>query len=142
MAAGGIGIFLMSAATAPLSAQDTFQADEVIVQKVTPKPEGDARRTLKFDVDETRVIYEEPISDRPQWYFYLPPEANSVVRLIIQKQDDRLLFILKGVGRGKTVGGFVHRGWLDDSGLAPNSALDETLIQQAVKSSPVFILVD
>jgi hypothetical protein len=72
----------------------------------------------------------------------LPPEANSVVRLIIQKQDDRLLFILKGVGRGKTVGGFVHRGWLDDSGLAPNSALDETLIQQAVKSSPVFILVD
>ena len=75
-------------------------------------------------------------------WFYLPPEANSVVQLIIQKHDGRRLFILKAIGRGKTVGGFVHRDWLDDDGFEPKSPLDETKVQHAVKSQPIYIIVD
>jgi len=136
------GILLMPLIVPALHAQDTFQGDEVIVKKVYPQPEGDSRRTLKFDLDETRIIYEENLSAKPNWYFYLPPEANSVVQLIIQRKDDKRVFLLKAIGRGKTVGGFVRREWLDDDGFQPNSPLDEARIQQSIKSKPVYIIVD
>jgi len=135
-------LFSISLMTAPSFAQDTFSAEEVVVQKVSPsEPHTDARRTLKLELDETRVIYEAPNSDDPQWSFYLPPEANSVVQLIIEKHDGRRVFILKAIGRGRTVGGFVHRDWLDGSGFEPNSEQDESRIQHAVKNRPIYIIV-
>jgi hypothetical protein len=138
-----MGALLSPPAGSALRAQEQFQGDEVIVEKVYPKSDNDnSRRTLKLDLDETRVIYDAPLSAKPNWYFYLPPEANSVVQLIIQKHDDRRLFLLKAIGRGKTVGGFVLREWLDDSGFQPNSPLDESQIQHAVKSKPIYIIVN
>ncbi len=125
-----------------LHAQEQFQGDEVVVEKVTPKPEGNPRRALKLDLDETRIIFQESTSSNPNWYFYLPPEANSVVQLIIEKRDGERTFLLKAIGRGKTVGGFVLREWLDNSGFQPKTPLDEAQIQQAVKSKPVFIIVN
>ena len=138
-----VGLFSISMLASPVVAQDTFSGEEVVVKKVAPsEPSTDSRRTLRLSLDEERVIYEEPTSADPRWYFYLPPEANSVVELIIQKRDGKFEFILKAIGRGKTVGGFVHREWLDDSGFQPKSELDETKIQHAVKSKPIFIIVD
>ena len=137
-----VAILLSPLAVPTLQAQDQFQGDEVVVEKVYPKLEGNSRRTLKLQLDETRIIYEAPVSAKPNWYFYLPPEATSVVQLIIQKRDDKRVFLLKAIGRGKTVGGFALREWLDDSGFQPNSPLDEAHIQQSVKSKPVFIIVN
>jgi hypothetical protein len=137
-------LFSLSLIDAPVHAQDTFSAEETVVQKVTPEEaKTDSRRVLKFSLDESRVIYDAPLTSAPaQWWFFLPPEANSVVQLIIQKHEGRRLFILKAIGRGKTVGGFVHRDWLDDDGFAPKSPLDETKVQHAVKSQPIYIIVD
>src|ERR1035441_3952119 len=140
--AAAVAILLSPLVVPTLQAQEVFQGDEVVVEKVYPKPEGNSRRTLKLQLDETRIIYEAPVSAKPNWYFYLPPEATSVVQLIIQKRDDKRGFLLKAIGRGKTVGGFALREWLNDSGFQPNSPLDEAHIQQSVKSKPVFIIVN
>ncbi len=64
-----------------------------------------------------------------------------MVQLIIEKHDGRRVFILKAIGRGRTVGGFVHRDWLDDAGFEPKSEQDESRIQHAVKNRPIYIIV-
>jgi len=130
-------------AASPAKAQDdnTFDAQETVIVHKTAPSDPEHRHTFHLGIDETKVIYSEPTSAHPRWYFYLPPEAASVAQLIIQRRDGQLTFMLRGIGRGETVGGFVLEEWLDDSGFAPKSPLDESRIQHAVKTHPIYIRV-
>jgi len=80
-------------------------------------------------------------SARPELAFYLPPEATSIVQLVVEKRGSEVNYFVKGLSSGSTVGGAVARSWLDHSGFKPNNMADEARIQAAVKHNPLYIEV-
>ena len=80
-------------------------------------------------------------SARPELAFYLPPEATSVVQLVVERKGSQNNYFLKAIGRGKTVGGAVERAWLDREGFRPRNIADEARIQAALRSRPLHIEV-
>ena len=80
-------------------------------------------------------------SARPEMAFYLPPEATSVVQVVVEKRGNERNYFLKGLAHGNTVGGAVERAWLDDQGFRPRNLADEARIQAAVRRNPLFIEV-
>jgi hypothetical protein len=79
--------------------------------------------------------------DRPELAFYLPPEATSIVQLVVEKKGSQRNFFVKGLKSGQTVGGAVDRGWLDSTGFKPRNMADEARIQSALKQNPLYIEV-
>ena len=80
-------------------------------------------------------------SARPELAFYLPPEATSVVQLVVEKRGSEMNYFLKGLASGSTVGGAVQREWLDAGGFKPRNPADEARIQAAVRHNPLYIEV-
>ncbi len=73
--------------------------------------------------------------------FYVPLEGTRVVQLYMERQGRTDRWYVKGLSRGRTVGGIVPRAWLDASGFRPKSVADEMRIQAAIKAKPVYIEV-
>jgi hypothetical protein len=101
-------------------------------------------RQVRLGVGEVLEVYRgraNPLDGQVQMAFYLPPEAQSVVQLLVETRGLDRYYFLKGVARGETVGGVVERRWLDASGFRPRNPTDEGRIQAAVRGEPFLILV-
>lgn len=132
--------FTLSVSPPPLVSQPAFDATEVI--EVTPKePEG--RITIRLKAGEIRkVFHHDNKKSDTEHAFYLPPEARSLVELVVEKGWGKRTYFLKGKARGETVGGVVERRWLDSRVRDPRSEPDEARIQAAIRKQPVFIVVE
>ena len=86
-------------------------------------------------------IMQSSRSARPEIAFYLPPEATSVVQVVVERRGSQVNYFLKGLSPGKTVGGAVERAWLDQEGFRPRNLADEARIQAAVRRNPLHIEV-
>lgn len=97
-------------------------------------------QVARLSVGESKLIYTaKKRLFKPAQAFYLPPEATSVVQLIVETKGRETNYFLKGRAPGVTVGGEVPRTWLDDSGYRPRNAADDARIQQQIKAAPLYI---
>lgn len=126
---------------------DTFNAGPEVYH-VKKKPSSDKPGTSSHKGPTARLRRGEIVqvmtssrSVRPELAFYLPPEATSIVQLVVERRGSQMNFFLKGLSSGSTVGGAVQREWLDSSGYKPRSLPDEARIQAAVRRNPLYIEV-
>jgi len=132
---------------------EQFTTEEVVTEKKTVKvqanpssafPSNPNAQYVKLRVGEIRPAIESKgslFAAAPE-AFYLPAEAIGVVQLIVEKKGATTTYFLKGLRKGKTVGGVVQRAWLDKSGFKPKTITDEGRIQQALKANPFYITVE
>ena len=99
---------------------------------------GPAARLSRGEIVEVMTCSR---SARPQLAFYLPPEATSIVQLVVEKRGPEVNYFVKGLSSGHTVGGAVQRDWLDYGGFKPRNMADEARIQAALKRNPLYIEV-
>lgn len=97
--------------------------------------------TARLQRGEIVQVMTSSRSARPELAFYLPPEATSVVQVVVEKRGLQVNYFLKGLASGSTVGGAVQRDWLDASGFKPRNLADEARIQAAVRHNPLYIEV-
>jgi len=121
--------------------KDVFQGAEYD-PGVTELPGG--ARQVVMRVGEVREVFRgsAAIGDgQREMAFYLPPEARSVVQLVVETKGFTKYYFLRAVGQGDTVGGAVERRWLDLAGFDPQNTADEARIQAAIQAQPVLISV-
>lgn len=104
----------------------------------TKKNKGPTARLRRGEILE---VFRSSTSARPEMAFYLPPEATSIVQLVVERHGSKMSYFLKAFGTGNTVGGAVERRWLDKQGFRPRNAADEARIQAEVRRNPLFIEV-
>jgi hypothetical protein len=90
---------------------------------------------------EVKEVLESSKFAGPELAFYLPEEGTSVAQVVVERQGLKVNYYLKGLHRGRTVGGAVSRAWLDASGFYPRNDADEARIQEAVRNNPLYIEV-
>ena len=133
---------------------DTFNAGPEVYHVEKKKPSSDKSKTTtperepkrkgptaRLNRGEIVQVMTSSHSARPELAFYLPPEATSIVQLVVEKRGSEVNYFIKGLSSGSTVGGAVVRSWLDRSGFKPNNLADEARIQAAVKHNPLYIEV-
>lgn len=131
--------------------KEAFQGAEYVVAPAAPTTASIAAaqypnaRQINLRVGEITQVYQGAVKSAdggPQMSFYLPPEATSVVQLIVEKKGFTRAYFLKALARGQTVGGIVQRNWLDAEGFRAASVTDEARIQSAVKAQPFILIVE
>lgn len=133
-------------------ALERFDTQEtVVVQRVRPRPPASSSpvpqnpnaTSLYLRLGEIRPVFESrgSLFTGPREAFYLPPEANGIVQLVVERKGSTACYFLKALRPGRTAGGVVQRAWLDKSGFRPKSIADEGRVQQALRNKPYYISV-
>ncbi len=121
--------------------KDVFQAAEYDNRVTEMYPYA---RQVQLQVGQILEVYRgsSAIGDgEDEMAFYIPPEATSIVQLVVEKRGFARIYYLRGIAEGETVGGVVERQWLNLAGTAPRDAADESHIQNAIRGEPFLILV-
>jgi hypothetical protein len=151
---GGLGQLQAQSGYDKPSKTDTFHAGPEVyhigphqssAEKQTYKTTGhESHRkgpTVRLSRGEIVQVMTCSRSARPQLAFYLPPEATSIVQLVVEKRGSEVNYFVKGLSSGHTVGGAVQRDWLDFGGFKPRNMADEARTQEALKHNPLYIEV-
>ena len=157
-----LSLLLLSTSLVLAAERETFQATQTVVKErtVTKTVPVDSKvpakvvqnksfnelaipsgaKVARLSVGESKLIYtaKKRLFKAAQ-AFYLPPEATSVVQLIVETKGGETNYFLKGHAPGVTLGGEVPRSWLDDSGYRPRNTADDARIQQQLKATPLYI---
>ena len=123
--------------------KEAFQGGAIVQESALTNAFPNARQ-IALGVGEIVEVYHGgvlPTDGGPQLAFYLPPEATSVVQLVVETKGFAKTYFLKGLAPGETVGGVVQRNWLDATGYRSDNPADEARIQAAIKANPFLILV-
>lgn len=121
--------------------KDVFQGAEYDRSNENLPP---GAKRIQLRVGQVMEVYRgsfAPGDGQREMAFYLPPEARSVVQLIVETKGFTRTYFLRAIGVGDTAGGVVERRWLNTGGYDPNNAADEGRIQSAVRAAPYFIFV-
>jgi len=122
--------------------KDVFQAAEYDPGITSVYPNA---RQIRLRVGEVLEVYRGSamIGDgQAQMAFYIPPEAQSIVQLVVEREGSRRTYFLRGLAPGESVGGVVEREWLNRDGTAPRDLADEARVQNAIRGQPFLILVE
>lgn len=122
--------------------KDVFQGAEYDPGITSVYPNA---RQIRLRVGEVLEVYRGSamIGDgQPQMAFYIPPEAQSIVQLVVEREGSRRTYFLRGLAPGESVGGVVEREWLNRDGTAPRDTADEARVQSAIRGEPFLILVE
>lgn len=109
---------------------------------VAPLPQGAQQITMR--VGDVREVFRgsfAPGDGQREMAFYLPPEARSVVQLVVETRGFSRSYFLRAIGVGDTVGGPVERRWLDDAGYDVRDGAAEARVQASVRAAPFLISV-
>lgn len=121
--------------------KDVFQAAEYDNRVTDMYPNA---RQVQLQVGQILEVYRgsAAIGDgQDEMAFFIPPEATSVVQLVVEKRGFTRVYFLRGIASGETVGGVVERNWLNAAGTAPRDAAHASRVQGAIRGEPFLILV-
>jgi hypothetical protein len=121
--------------------KDVFQAAEYESRVLDTYPNA---RQIRLRVGEVIEVYRgsAAIGDgQPEMAFFLPPEATSIVQLVVERKGLNRTYFLRGVAAGESVGGVVERRWLSSDGTRPKDAAHQARVQNAIRGEPFLILV-
>ena len=140
----GGGIKPVPVATSHPPKEDVFQGAQydppIAASAVYPNA-----RQIRLRVGEVQEVFHDtrtPGDGQVQLAFHLPPEAASLVQLVVETKGFTRTYFLRARRAGETVGGVVERRWLDASGYRARDLADEARIQGAIKAQPYLIFIE
>lgn len=126
-------------------AQEKFDATEKVRPAEQPRQLPPNARLQRIKVGEVLEVLSVPVkffSTKDEKAFYLPPEGNAVLQVIVEQKSGTKTYFVKGLAAGETVGGVVDRSSLDDKGYRPKNEAEHARIQKAVKSAPFVFVIE
>ncbi len=139
-----LGVLLFATYASSLQAQEKFDMDETVIVKKTPHskapPKGSTMLYLKRGEIRPVFVFKHGFG-KAREAFYVPREGTGTAQVIVEEKSGQTNYYIKGISRGRTVGGVVMREWLDGSGFFPANLATESRIQAELNSQPVFIEV-
>jgi hypothetical protein len=127
-----------------VQAQDRFNATEEVRPPAASSPLPPNARVVQMrigEIVEITSIKTALIGTKDETAFYIPPEGNAIIQVVVEKKFRRRTYFAKALAAGETVGGIVERKWLDADGYRVKNPADEGRVQASIKNAPILFFV-